>query len=299
MEHEINGILLLDKPVGPTSNEALQIVKKLFKAKKVGHTGSLDPIASGMLPICFGRATKFSQFLLESDKYYQVTGKLGEITASGDSETPVLIKKEVNNLSIDNLEKILIKYRGNITQIPPMYSAIKYNGQPLYKLIRNGIEITRNAREIKIYELKLNKFEDNLINLTVHCSKGTYIRTLIENIGTDLGCGAHVIALRRLSVGHYNKNAMVSLNNIKQLIYCKNLDSLNKLILPIESILDGIPELILTQDMIFYLTTGNQIFIPGGPQSGIVKLKNKNNIFVGIGQVMSNGNIVSKKMLPI
>ena len=297
MEHNISGVLLLDKPVGPTSNEALQIVKKLFKSKKAGHTGSLDPIASGMLPICFGNATKFSQFLLESDKCYQVTGKLGETTASGDSETPVLATKEVGKLYFDDFEKVLIKYRGNITQIPPMYSAIKYNGQPLYKLIRNGIEIVRTAREIKIYSLKLNKFENNLLNLHVHCSKGTYIRTLIEDIGKDIGCGAHVVALRRISVGHYKESEMVSLDYIKQLIYNKNFNNLNKLILPIESILKDIPELILTPIMIFYLSTGTQIFIPGSPQSGIVKFRNKDNVFLGIGQVLPNGKIASKKMI--
>jgi len=212
MKRNISGILLLDKPVGFTSNEALQTVKKIFSANKAGHTGSLDPNASGMLPICFGEATKFSQFLLEANKRYLVTGKLGETTASGDSECEIIEKRIVKDIGVKSFERILPKFRGKISQLPPMYSAIKHKGQPLYKLARQGIEIKRDSREINIYELQLLDFKNDLAEFDIYCSKGTYVRTLIVDIGEELGCGAHVVALRRLVVVPYQAEQMVSLN---------------------------------------------------------------------------------------
>lgn len=250
MKRNLSGVLILDKPIGLTSNEALQVVKKLFGASKAGHTGSLDPIASGMLPICFGDATKFSQYLLESNKHYLVTGKLGEITPSGDSESAVIERREVKNISSQSIEKVLPKFRGKILQLPPMFSAIKYKGEPLYKLARQGIEIKRDPREINIFKLQLLSVSDNLAEFEIYCSKGTYVRTLIVDIGEILGCGAHVVALRRLAVGPYQAMQMVSLDKLRELAAKNDYKELDKFLLPIESMLGEMPEVTLTNDMI-------------------------------------------------
>ena len=297
MKHNLGGILLLDKPLGFTSNDALQVVKKLFRANKVGHTGSLDPNASGMLPLCFGEATKFSQFLLEADKRYLVTGKLGEITASGDSETPVTDKREVKKISAKDFEVVLDKFRGKISQIPPMYSAIKHKGQPLYKLVRQGIEVERSPRELSIYNLQLLEFKDNLMEFDIHCSKGTYVRTLIVDIGEALGCGAHVVALRRLEVGSYRQDGMVTLEKLRELAAKSEYEELNKFLLPIETMVAEMPEVSLTNDMIYYAFSGQSILVPHSPGLGLVKLKSKDGKFLGVGEVMSDGKIIPRKMI--
>src|SRR3990167_9071748 len=204
----LSGLLVLDKPVGITSNAALQQVKALYQASKAGHTGSLDPLASGMLIICFGEATKFSQYLLDADKTYEVHAKLGEKTTTGDAEGEIVTRQSVPTFSKNEIEKVLENFRGEIRQIPSMYSAIKYQGKPLYEYARAGIEVERQARPIFIYELVLRSIEKQECHLFVHCSKGTYIRTLIENIGDKLRCGAHVAGLRRLSIGKFGPNSM-------------------------------------------------------------------------------------------
>lgn len=296
MKHKLNGILLLDKPIGLTSNEALQVVKKLFGATKAGHTGSLDPIASGMLPLCFGEATKFSQFLLESDKQYFVTAKLGEVTPSGDGETAVIETRAVQKISAKNFEEILSKFRGKTSQVPPMYSAIKFKGQPLYKLIRQGIEVVRNPREINIYKLQLLGFNNNFAEFYIHCSKGTYVRTLIVDIGESLECGAYVSALRRLAVGHYQQSQMISLDKLRELAAKNKGEELVKLLLPIETMLVGMPEVVLTHDMVYYAASGQSVFIPDASKTGWVKLKNKNGKFLGVGEVVSDGKVIPRKM---
>ncbi|MDR1012514.1 MAG: tRNA pseudouridine(55) synthase TruB [Coxiellaceae bacterium] len=295
----ISGVLLLDKPVGFSSNDALQIVKKLFKASKAGHTGSLDPNASGMLPICFGEATKFSQFLLNADKRYLVTGKLGETTASGDAESEVLTKRSVNGISVKICERILSQFMGKILQTPPMYSAVKYQGQPLYKLARLGIEVERSPREVNIYKLQLLKLVDNLITLEIFCSKGTYIRTLVADIGEIIGCGAHVVSLRRLAVGPYQEDAMITLNELKKLIIHDGYFQESSKLLPIESMLDGMSEVVLTDDMIHYAFLGQKVLVVNAPESGLVQLKNKDGKFVGVGEVILCGKISPRKMIRI
>jgi len=311
MKRNISGILLLDKPVGFTSNEALQTVKKIFSANKAGHTGSLDPNASGMLPICFGEATKFSQFLLEANKRYLVTGKLGETTASGDSECEIIEKRIVKDIGVKSFERILPKFRGKISQLPPMYSAIKHKGQPLYKLARQGIEIKRDSREINIYELQLLDFKNDLAEFDIYCSKGTYVRTLIVDIGEELGCGAHVVALRRLVVGPYQAEQMVSLDKLQELarvlgsalrlseddIMKKNYKELDKFLLPIESMLLDMPEIALTQDMVYYMSLGQAVLVPYSPNPGWVKLKSKDGKFLGVGEVMLDGKVTPRKMV--
>ena len=206
----ISGVLLLDKSLEITSNQALQRVKRLYQAKKAGHTGSLDPLAHGMLPICLGEATKFSHFLLESDKEYKVIAKLGEITATGDAEGPIIEKRDIYPFSEQELIAVLNRFKGAITQTPPMYSALKHQGQPLYELARKGITVERKSRQIHIYDLQLVEYSLNQLTLRVKCSKGTYIRSLVEDIGLALGCGAHVVHLRRVSVAHFKAEHMVT-----------------------------------------------------------------------------------------
>jgi tRNA pseudouridine55 synthase len=317
----ITGILLLDKPINITSNQALQCVKRFYNARKAGHTGSLDPLANGMLPICFGEATKFSQFLLEADKGYLVTGKLGVVTASGDADSPILATRPVGKLSTNLMEETLKAFRGKIAQLPSMYSAIKQNGQPLYKLARQGVVVDRASRDVMIYNLKLLDLQDDLIKLEVFCSKGTYIRTLVADIGEKLGCGAYVTELRRLSVGHYQAEEMIAFAKLKELAGGGDGDgdgeqqadsgqgtsvnapssskfaSLDALLLPVESILTNTNELQITDEMVYYLRLGQAVLIPKTPRSGYVKLKNKRNQFIGVGEVTEDGKVAPKRIL--
>jgi tRNA pseudouridine55 synthase len=296
MKRKVNGILLLDKPAGITSNAALQTVKRLFAANKAGHTGSLDPIATGMLPICFGEATKFSQFLLEADKHYIVTGKLGETTKSADSEGDIIERREVKNVNTQTIEKILPGFRGKISQLPPMYSALKHKGQPLYKLARQGIEVERELREVTMHMLRLLELKDDFVKFEMHCSKGTYVRTVVADIGDVLGCGAHVIELRRLVVGPYKAEQMVTLAQVQELAEKSDYKALDQLLLPIESMLVGMPEVTLNADMAYYMHQGNPLLIPNTPDSGWVKIKSKDGKFLGVGEVMSDGKVSPKRM---
>ena len=199
----VNGVFLLNKPLGISSNSALQKVRWLFRAQKAGHTGALDPLATGLLPICLGEATKFSHFLLDASKRYRTTVQLGLKTATGDAEGDVLLQRDVPTLTEAVIENILTQFRGAQQQVPPMYSALKKDGKTLYDLARQGIEIEREARPIHIYQLDLLGFSENTIDLDVHCSKGTYIRVLGEDIGEALGCGGHLSALHRTQTGHF------------------------------------------------------------------------------------------------
>ena len=214
---DVHGIILLDKPGGITSNDALQQVKRIYNAAKAGHTGALDPLATGMLPICFGEATKFSQFLLDADKRYQVTARLGVRTDTSDSEGSVDSVRPVD-VNEDQLAQALDKFRGDIMQVPSMFSALKHQGRPLYEYAREGIEIEREARPITIYSLELKAFSGEEISLEVHCSKGTYIRSLIDDLGELLGCGAHVIQLRRTQVASYPNDKMLNLEKLNEIL---------------------------------------------------------------------------------
>lgn len=293
---KLNGLVLLDKPIGITSNAALQQVKKLFNVEKAGHTGSLDPLATGMLPICFGEATKFSQFLLDADKVYRVVGKLGIATTTGDAEGDVVATKDVNAISKKQIEKILEQFRGTIKQMPSMYSALKHNGQPLYKLARQGITVEREKREVTIHRLDLIEFKENTVEFEVHCSKGTYIRTLIEDIGNVLECGAHVIFLRRLNVMPFQDLAMTTIATLEQLAAEKNFVALDKLILPVEIMVTNLSEVNVTETMFFYLRQGQPVLVPGVPSSGLVKLKAKDGRFLGVGEINQDGLIAPKRL---
>ena len=297
MKRKISGVLLLDKPIGPSSNEVLQKVKRLFRAQKAGHTGSLDPGASGMLPICFGEATKFSQFLLESNKRYLVIGKLGETTASGDGETPVIATRNVGEFTLKRVEEVLNKFRGKIKQIPPMYSALKHQGQPLYKLARQGIEIAREPREVHIFDLRLLGLRDNLLHLDILCSKGTYVRALVMDIGEALGCGAHVVALRRSALDSYVEEQMVPLERLEQLSQAKQIGELDRLLLPIESMVADLPAISLTTDMLHYASCGSPILVPRTTTVGLVRVYQRDGGFRGIGEILSDGRMVPRGIL--
>lgn len=210
----IDGVLLLDKPKGMSSNHALQQTRRLFQAQKAGHTGTLDPMATGLLPICFGEATKFSSYLLDADKCYRAYVRLGEITDTGDAEGEVIERRPVESFTDADIEKALTRFRGEIDQVPPMYSALKHQGRPLYELARQGKTIPRALRRVTVYDMRLLKRDTLGFELEVTCSKGTYIRTLAEDIGQTLGCGAHITALRRLRTGAFDDSGMISLETL-------------------------------------------------------------------------------------
>lgn len=293
----VNGVLLLDKPTGITSNAALQQVKRIFGARKAGHTGSLDPLASGMLPICFGEATKFSQYLLNADKKYLVTAKLGEVTTTSDSEGEVINTREVPVLSLTQIEEVLTKFRGETSQIPSMFSAIKHEGQPLYKLAREGIEVERKPRNITIYSLELTDKAQHTISLKVHCSKGTYIRNLVEDIGEQLGCGGHVIELARTEVGPYKQDAMISMDVLESLYEERDWSTLNNLLLSEDSMVEHYPRVELTDTATFYLFRGQSVQIPYSPTEGMVRLMTQTGDFVGIGEVLDDGKIAPRRLV--
>ncbi|SDL85336.1 tRNA pseudouridine55 synthase [Modicisalibacter muralis] len=211
----VDGVLLLDKPQGMSSNHALQRARRLLQAQKAGHTGTLDPMATGLLPVCLGEATKFSSHLLEADKVYRTRVRLGEITATGDAEGEVIERRAVKSFDDDEIESVLARFRGDIEQVPPMYSALKHRGRPLYQLAREGKTIERAPRRVTVYDTRLLGRDEAGFELEVTCSKGTYIRTLAEDIGQALECGAHITALRRLRTGPFADDAMLTLEALE------------------------------------------------------------------------------------
>lgn len=292
----VRGILLLDKPLGITSNSALQDVKRLFKAQKAGHTGSLDPLADGLLPICFGAATKVSAFLLDADKYYLVRVKLGVTTATADAEGEVLETKPVDGISESDIQQVVAEFKGDIEQIPPMYSALKHKGERLYKLARDGIEVEREPRQVTIHDITMQGYSEPEFDLDVRCSKGTYVRTLAEDIGKKLGCGAHVTALRRIGVGPYGADNMVSMEQIKQLA-AEGFSALDDLLLPIDSALGSWPEVKLTPDSTFYLKQGQPVLVPNAPTDGMVRIYDADGLFMGAGEILDDGRVAPRRMM--
>ena len=293
---EVQGILLLDKPKGISSNAALQIVKRLFKAKKAGHTGSLDPVASGLLPICFGEATKFSQFLLEADKHYQTTAVLGIRTDTGDIEGNVVSERPVPDLNSVDIETILDRFRGRISQIPSMFSAIKHQGQPLYKLARQGIVIEREARELTIKALKVLELKNNTMRLEIRATKGTYVRTLVEDIGEALGCGAHVVELRRLGSGPYTAEQMLSFEILEHILEQEGIEKLESYLLPVDTSVAFMPDLRVSEATSYYLRQGQPVQIPYAPTSGWVRFSSQNGRFLGVGEILEDGRVAPRRL---
>jgi len=293
---DVHGILLLDKPQGLTSNQVLQKVKRLFDARKAGHTGSLDPLATGMLPICFGEATKISSFLLNADKRYIAVCKLGQRTDSADADGNILTTRSVEGISEPQVREILQQFVGEQQQVPPMHSAIKQDGVPLYKLAHQGIEVEREARSITVYQLELIKFEKDILELDISCSKGTYVRTLADDIGEALGCGAHIAALRRLQVGVFDGAEMHTLDELNTLKE-QGVTALDQTLLPVDSGLNDWADVQLTSDSTFYIRQGQAVFVPQLKTEGYVRLYDPSHEFIGIGMVLEDGRVAPKRLM--
>jgi tRNA pseudouridine55 synthase len=290
---DLHGMLLLDKSPGMSSNGAVQRVKRLFQANKVGHTGSLDPIATGLLPLCLGEATKLSGFLLNSDKRYFTRVRLGRATTTADSEGEILEEKPVPVLDEAMIEAVLQPLRGEIEQMPPMYSALNYQGRKLYELARQGVEVERAPRKISIYELRLLEFGMDYLDLDVHCSKGTYIRTLAADIGAALGCGGHVEQLRRTAVGNFVLADAVRFETLETLDDAARLAWL----LPISAIAEELPAFSLSAEVAFFLRKGQPVFAPNAPASGLLRLFTREGGFLGVGEVTDDGMIAPRRLV--
>jgi len=294
---DVSGIILLDKPSGITSNRALQKVKYLFKANKAGHTGSLDPIASGLLPICLGEATKFTSYLLDSDKRYVVKAKMGEKTASGDTEAEVIATAEVPQLEERKIKDVLESFLGEQDQIPPMHSALKQDGQPLYKLAHQGITVERKSRRITIYAIELCERTEDTFTLDVTCSKGTYIRTLVEDIAEALGTLAHVTSLRRTKVGDFDLKNSVSLDKLEETLAESGFTGIDEILLPSDTAIESWPGLNLSTDAAYYLKQGQAVLVPKAPSEGWVRLYEGQDQFLGIGCILDDGRVAPKRLV--
>lgn len=294
----IDGIILLDKATGLSSNAALQQVKRLFNARKAGHTGSLDPLANGLLPICLGEATKVSAFLLDADKRYRVTCRLGVRTTTGDAEGQIVEELPIDGIDAARVAAVLTRFTGPIEQIPPMYSALKHQGQRLYQLARQGIEVERPARAVTIHALQLLELNGADCTLDVHCSKGTYVRTLAEDIGAALGCGAHVSYLRRTGVGPYDEAQMRTLDELAAL-NTQGAAVLDGALLPIETALLHWPEVSLSTDAAFYLGQGQAVLVPHAPTHGWVRLYGAGRNFLGMGEIQDDGRVAPRRLMNV
>lgn len=292
----VNGVLVLDKPLGMSSNQALQKVRWLLNAEKAGHTGSLDPLATGVLPLCFGEATKFSQYLLDADKGYETVARLGVTTTTGDAEGAVVEQHEVT-VGRDDIEAVLPRFRGDIEQVPPMYSALKKDGQPLYKLARAGEVVEREARSVTITRLDLLAFESPCATLAVSCSKGTYVRTLVEDLGRELGCGGHVAALRRTQAGPFQLNQSVTLEELEKIHAEGGNEALDRFLLPVDAGLEHWPQLQLSEHSAYYWLHGQPVRAPEVPKFGMLRVQDHEGRFIGIGEVTDDGRIAPRRLI--
>lgn len=292
----VDGILLLGKPLGLSSNTALQRAKHLFQAQKAGHTGSLDPLATGLLPICFGEATKASAYLLDSDKGYQVTAQLGRQTTTGDREGEILRELPVPKLTPAVINHALQRFQGESTQIPPMYSALKHHGQRLYALAREGHEVVREPRSITVHRMQLLDHAADSLTLEILCSKGTYIRTLVEDLAVALGTCAHVASLHRIRVGAFKAAQMVDFARLDASAQ-GDLAALDALLLPIELAFEGWPTVQLDTDSAWYLQRGQAVRASQAPSEGLVCLYGPDKRLLGIGEVLEDGRVTPRRLL--
>ncbi len=293
---DITGIIVVDKPSGHSSNHILQQVRRLFDAKKAGHTGSLDPLASGVLPICLGEATKLSGYLLEADKEYQVTCHLGITTDSGDADGEVIAEQAVPDFDETRLNTILQSFIGEQDQVPPMFSALKYQGQPLYKLARQGIEVERQSRRIRIYAISLLDFSKDSFTLSVRCSKGTYIRTLVEDISHQLGTGGHVTMLRRTGVAGYTLQDTVTLEQLSTRREQGDLPALDEQLEAAENALPEWPAICLDETASKTISYGQSILVEQDFECANVRLFDQNEKFMGLGEMSPDGVIKPKRL---
>ena len=300
----INAILVLDKPAGQSSNRSLQIAKRLYVAQKAGHTGSLDPLATGVLPLCFGEATKFSQFLLDADKTYRSTFVLGVITASGDADGDVLETRDASQVTEADVVRELQQFQGLIEQIPSMFSALKHNGQPLYKLARQGLEVERKVRQVTVFDVHLEAFRSAEetggqpeADVFIHCSKGTYVRSIAEDLGLALGCGAHVAMLRRIQAGPFSEQQAVSLETLEALQHSEDIEQMDALLKPVDAAILHLPEVILLESAVFYMLRGHAVQAPNAPIEGIVRMYSEAGDFIGIGEMLDDGRVGPKRLI--
>ena len=308
----VNGIFLLDKPGGISSNRALQIVKRIYGAAKAGHTGALDPLATGMLPLCFGEATKFSQFLLDADKRYITTAKLGQRTDTSDADGEIVEERPLpENLTADQINDLLQQdFVGQITQVPSMFSALKHNGQPLYKLARQGIEVEVKSRQVTVFQIDLLDFRGDEVDLDIRCSKGTYIRSIVQDMGEMLGCGAHVKMLRRLDSGPYKAENMMPLDELEALSekIAEEMGNdatpesiqtrLDELLLPPWSPVADTPELRLTEKQTRTLCFGQTVILENPEPAELVRIiDDASDRFLGIGEVNAQGQLLPRRLM--
>jgi tRNA pseudouridine55 synthase len=292
IKKNVNGVLLLDKPHGFSSNQALQKVKWLYQAAKAGHTGTLDPLATGLLPICLGEATKFAQYVTDADKTYFATMKLGATTTTGDAEGEILTSAPVN-VSHDQFQTACQQFIGEISQMPPMYSALKHEGKALYEYAREGVDIARKPRFITIQNIVVESFESDIAQITVVCSKGTYIRTLAEDIGAQLGCGAHLIGLRRIETAGYLLQNAVTIEQLEAM----TIEARSDLLLPVDSAIESLPKVILNADAAFYIKQGQAVWQAGKTPDSDLRLYDEQNNFLGLGYMQDDGKIAPKRLI--
>jgi tRNA pseudouridine55 synthase len=296
----IDGVLLVDKPAGMTSNACLQRAKNALYAAKAGHTGSLDPLATGVLPLCFGEATKLSRFLLDADKSYTSTFVLGETTTTGDADGEILAHTDASGITWEQLEQAVSGFRGEIEQIPSMYSAIKHEGKPLYQLAREGIEVERKVRRVSIFSYEILDFTAGKraqLKVSVRCSKGTYVRSLAEDLGQLLGCGAHVGALRRTRSGPFGIDQCVSLEQVESLAGERKFEELNGLLLAVDSGLEGMATVVLPEASSYYLQQGQPVLASNMPTAGFVRIVQDSGEFLGVGEIMDDGRLAPRRLM--
>lgn len=294
----INGVVLVNKHQGESSNRVLQQVKRLFNAQKAGHTGALDPLATGMLPICLGEATKFSQFLLDADKVYRVRAHLGVRTDTSDADGEVVETRPVN-VSDAQLNAALEPFRGAIMQVPSMFSALKHQGKPLYEYARKGIHIERPARPIHIYRLELLAYADEYIELEVHCSKGTYIRSLVDDLGQALGCGAHVVMLHRTGVADYPSDQMYSVEELSALVNAETTDfsALDALLMPLDSPVARLPMILAPDAQARAFLQGQPVTAEGHRPGTQVRVEDEQGTFLGVAEFREDSRAWPKRVV--
>ena len=291
----IDGLLLLNKPAGLTSNQALQRVKRLLNAKKGGHTGSLDPAATGMLPLCFGEATKVCAFLLDADKTYRVTARLGIATDTGDADGTEITTAAVPELATDKWREILESFLGESQQVPPMYSALKKDGKRLYTLARQGVTVEREPRPIRIDEISLLEIAGTRLVFWVHCSKGTYVRTLVEDIAKKAGTVAHTARLHRESVGDFQADDMLDLTGLEE-VAAAGAEGLKARLLPPDTALEGLAAVELDNDASDRFTVGQVNSVSAAATAGLVRVYGGANEFLGVGELSDDGQLAPKRV---
>ncbi len=293
---DITGIVLLDKPLDWSSNKALQRVRRIFDARKAGHTGSLDPKATGLLPVCLGRATKITRFLLDADKTYHVVARLGEITPTADTESEVAETRSLEGIDAQAIEAAVAGFVGEVDQVPPMHSAVKQGGRPLYELARQGREVERKARRVTFHSIEVLGREGADLELRVHSSKGAYIRTLVQELGEALGCGAHVVGLRRTGLAPFEDPEMITIERLEALRE-EGQAALDGVILSPDRALVDFPAVSLDADSAHYLKNGQPVFVPRAPVEGWVRVYGGDDLFLGMGEVLDDGRVAPRRLM--